>query len=76
MAGKDFSNYKLTSSSQLELKFTVHFFLRFQTNASSSPWSFISVSHIRLKIANLMRKREKFDAICLSFEISNGPPLQ
>ena len=36
MARKDISNYKLTSSSHLKLKFTVHFFLRFQTNASPS----------------------------------------
>lgn len=37
--------------------------------------SFISTSNIRLKIANLIRKREKFDAISLSFKISNGPPV-
>ena len=35
--------------------------------------SYISESNIRLKIANLMGKREKFDAISLSFKISNGP---
>ena len=37
MARTDISNYKQTSSSHLKLKFTVHVFLRFQTNASSSP---------------------------------------
>ena len=36
MARKDISNYKLTSSSHLKLKFTVHLFPHFQTNANSS----------------------------------------
>ena len=37
--------------------------------------SFISASNIRLKIANLIRKREKFDAISLSLKYQNGPPV-
>ena len=64
MTRKGISNSKLKSSSHLKLKFTVHLFLRFQTNAFRVP-SFISASNFRLKIANLMRKRETFDAIFL-----------
>ena len=73
MARKDISNYKLTSSSHLKLKFTVHSsFFAYKPTPARVP-SFISASNIRLKIANLMRKREKFDAISLSFKIPNGP---
>ena len=37
--------------------------------------SFISASNIRLKIANLIRKREEFAAISLSLKYQNGPPV-
>ena len=35
--------------------------------------SFISASNIRLKIVNLIRKREKFDAISLSLKYQTAP---
>ena len=68
MARKDISNYKLTGS--------FSFCFVFKPTPARVP-SFISASiNICLKIAKLMRKREKFDVISLSFKISNGPPLQ
>ena len=67
MARKDISNYKLTGS--------FSFCFAFKPMSAQVP-SFMSASNIRLKIANLMTKREKFDAISLSFKISNGTPLQ
>ena len=75
MDRKDISNYKLTSSSHLKLKFEYISFFAFKPTAARVP-SFISASNIRLKIENLMKKREKIDAISFSFKISNGPPLQ
>ena len=67
MARKDISSYKLTGS--------FSFCFTFKPTPARVP-SFISASNICLKIANLMRKREKFDAISLSFKISNGLALQ
>ena len=64
MARKYISNDKLTGS------FSFRF--AFKPTPARVP-SFISASNIRLKIANLTRKRETFDAISLSFKISDGP---
>ena len=73
MDRKDISNYKLTSSSHLKLKFAVHFFLRFQTNASSSP-----ILHFCVQYSSKDRKsnEEKRKNRCnfLQFQNIKGPP--
>ena len=73
MDRKDISNYKLTSSSHLKLKFAVHFFLRFQTNASSSPILHFCVQY-SCKDRKSNEEKRKNRCNFLQFQNIKGPP--
>ena len=69
------SSFWACSQGMLWLNLALHLHLHLIRN-QSAPFGSGGWLLFRLKIANLMRKREKFNAISLSFKISNGSHLQ